>query len=202
MDGYRVMGMDQAAREGAIFLTVTYNLHAIRGHHFCPHERWGPSGPMRGHFNVEIDLAAPGDMAEEHRQVREYVEEYHLAGGQTGLRPGGRTTGQQPVGRGPSGHGDGYELRQSSPGCKWLLDQKGALESGFMTSLSRSIGRSPAARLQSKGLPSMNSTPSKKLTCEATDKDIKPIVHGAVAGCLPPCFFYFKEGVDHGGRQA
>jgi adenosylhomocysteinase len=80
MDGYRVMPMAKAAREGQVFVTVTGNKSVLRAEHF----RAMPDGAVicnSGHFNVEIDIQALAAMAKTRRQVREFVEEFHLKDG-------------------------------------------------------------------------------------------------------------------------
>jgi adenosylhomocysteinase len=80
MDGYRVMPMQEAAPLGDVFITVTGNLHVLRDEHF----RAMKDGAIicnSGHFNVEIDLTALGEMADERRDVRDFVEEFRLRDG-------------------------------------------------------------------------------------------------------------------------
>ena len=53
-----------------------------------------PSGAIlsnSGHFNVEIDIPALEEMAESHREVRSFVEEYVMKDGRR-LVPAGRGT--------------------------------------------------------------------------------------------------------------
>jgi adenosylhomocysteinase len=80
MDGYQVMPMLQAARVEDFFCTVTGDIKVIRQEHFAV-MRDGAMVCNSGHFNVEIDLEALAGMAKEKRQLREYVEVYHLADG-------------------------------------------------------------------------------------------------------------------------
>ena len=80
MDGYRVMPMQQAAPIGDVFITVTGNLHVLREEHFRAMKE-GAIICNSGHFNVEIDLNALDGLARERREIREYVEEFHLQDG-------------------------------------------------------------------------------------------------------------------------
>jgi adenosylhomocysteinase len=80
MDGFRVMPMAQAVREGQIFVTVTGNKGVLRAEHF-QRMRDGAVVCNAGHFNVEIDIPALGKMARQRRQVREFVEEFLLKDG-------------------------------------------------------------------------------------------------------------------------
>jgi adenosylhomocysteinase len=81
MDGFRVEPMDQAAREGDIFITVTGNRDVLRAEHFGL-MREGAILANSGHFDIEIDLRALAGMAggERRREVRPFVEEFLVPG--------------------------------------------------------------------------------------------------------------------------
>jgi adenosylhomocysteinase len=80
MDGHRVMTMAEAAPLGHLFVTLTGDIHVIRGEHF-ELMRDGAVVANSGHFNVELDLATLAKMAKSQREVRPNVEEYTLADG-------------------------------------------------------------------------------------------------------------------------
>lgn len=80
MDGYRVMPMDEAAKIGDIFVTLTGDLNVIDRHHFEVMKD-GAIVANSGHFNVEINIPALETMATEKRLVRPYVDQYQLADG-------------------------------------------------------------------------------------------------------------------------
>ncbi|MBI3872127.1 MAG: adenosylhomocysteinase [candidate division Zixibacteria bacterium] len=80
MDGFRVMPMAQAVREGDVFVTLTGNLGIIRQEHFLKMKD-GAVIANSGHFNVEIDLDALDQMSSKRRLVRRDVEEYTLKDG-------------------------------------------------------------------------------------------------------------------------
>lgn len=80
MDGYRVMPMAEAAREGDVFITVTGNRAVIRREHFELMKDGAVLGNS-GHFNVEIDIPALADVAASTREAREFVQEYRLRDG-------------------------------------------------------------------------------------------------------------------------
>lgn len=80
MDGYQVMPMEQAARIGDFFCTLTGDIHVLRGEHFKMMKD-GAIVANSGHFNVEIDLEALGSMAASVRKTREYIEEFTLNSG-------------------------------------------------------------------------------------------------------------------------
>ncbi len=81
MDGFRVVPMGEAAREGDLFITVTGNRDVIRGEHFDVMKD-GAIVANSGHFDIEIDLRALAEMAsgERRRAVRPFVEEFLVDG--------------------------------------------------------------------------------------------------------------------------
>ena len=80
MDGFRVMPMEEAVRIGDIFCTVTGDLNVIdRGHFEVMKD--GAIIANSGHFNVEINIPALEEMAEEKRLVRPFVDQYILPDG-------------------------------------------------------------------------------------------------------------------------
>ena len=80
MDGYRVMPMTEAASIGDIFVTATGDINVIDRHHF-ELMKHGAIICNSGHFNVEINLDALGEMANGSRnRVRPFVEEYRVGG--------------------------------------------------------------------------------------------------------------------------
>ncbi len=80
MDGFRVMKMIDAAREGDIFITATGNINVIDRAHMEVMKD-GAILANSGHFNVEINIPALEAMATRKQQVRPFLEEYTLADG-------------------------------------------------------------------------------------------------------------------------
>jgi adenosylhomocysteinase len=80
MDGYRVMPMDEAVKTGDIFVTLTGDINVIDRHHFEVMKD-GAIVANSGHFNVEINIPALEEMAQEKRLVRPFVDQYLLADG-------------------------------------------------------------------------------------------------------------------------
>lgn len=80
MDGFRVMPMAQAAKEGDAFITLTGNLGVIRKEHF-EKMKDGAVVCNSGHFNVEIDIEALTKMSKGKRVVRHEVQEFALKDG-------------------------------------------------------------------------------------------------------------------------
>ncbi len=75
MDGYRVMPMEDAARIGDIFITVTGDRDVLTERHFGLMKD-GAILANSGHFDVEIDVKKLRLTATETRKARENVEEF------------------------------------------------------------------------------------------------------------------------------
>jgi len=83
MDGFRVMSMEHAAKEGDLFCTLTGDMNVIREEHLLAMKD-GAILCNSGHFNVEIDLKALNRLAKEVRKgVRGSVDAYVLENGRT-----------------------------------------------------------------------------------------------------------------------
>jgi adenosylhomocysteinase len=80
MDGYRVMSMEEAAKLGDVFCTVTGNKNVLRKEHYEVMKD-GAIISNSGHFNVEIDIPALEKMSTSKRTTRNFVEEYSLKDG-------------------------------------------------------------------------------------------------------------------------
>jgi adenosylhomocysteinase len=80
MDGYRVMSMNEAAKIGDVFVTVTGNKNVIAKDHFETMKN-GAVIANSGHFNVEIDIPVLEKMAKSKRPTRDFVEEYAMGDG-------------------------------------------------------------------------------------------------------------------------
>ncbi|MGH7987203.1 MAG: adenosylhomocysteinase [Candidatus Binataceae bacterium] len=81
LDGYRVMKMNEAARLGDIFITVTGDKQVIGENHFKLMKD-GAILSNAGHFDVELDIAALRKMARKaDKKTDREVEVYHMANG-------------------------------------------------------------------------------------------------------------------------
>ena len=80
MDGFRVMPMLEAAPIGDIFCTLTGDLHVLDKHHFEAMKD-GAIISNSGHFNVEINIPALEEMAEEKIRVRPMIDQYLMSDG-------------------------------------------------------------------------------------------------------------------------
>jgi adenosylhomocysteinase len=83
MDGFEVMTMKEAAKIGDLFITLTGDMHVIAADHL----RIMKNGAVicnSGHFDIEIDLKALTKLARKvEKNVRNFVDAYHLPGGKT-----------------------------------------------------------------------------------------------------------------------
>lgn len=81
MDGFRVMPMRDALREGELYITLTGDIGVIRKEHFLQMKD-GAILCNSGHFDVEIDVKALTSLAKKvEKEVRPNVDAYHLPNG-------------------------------------------------------------------------------------------------------------------------
>jgi adenosylhomocysteinase len=81
MDGFQVMPMEEAARIGDLFCTVTGDINVIDEKHFKVMKD-GAIVANSGHFNVEINIPSLAKMAKsEPKLVRPFVEQYETRDG-------------------------------------------------------------------------------------------------------------------------
>jgi adenosylhomocysteinase len=83
MDGFQVMPMIEAAKEGDLFCTLTGDIHVLRKEHYEVMKDRAILANS-GHFNVEIDIEALGKMAKEiKRGLRKNVDGFVMPDGRT-----------------------------------------------------------------------------------------------------------------------
>jgi adenosylhomocysteinase len=80
MDGFRVMSMEEAAKIGDVFCTVTGNKNVLAKQHFSAMKD-GAIISNSGHFNVEIDIPALENLSSSKRTTRNFVDEYTMKDG-------------------------------------------------------------------------------------------------------------------------
>jgi adenosylhomocysteinase len=80
MDGFSVMPINEAAKIGDIFCTLTGDVSVISEPHFKAMKD-GAIVCNSGHFNVELDLHALDSMTKSKRQIRSFTTEYLLKNG-------------------------------------------------------------------------------------------------------------------------
>ena len=80
MDGHPVMTMQEAAKIGDIFITLTGGMKAIDRVHL-EEMKDGALIANSGHFNVEINIEALEEMSDVKQRVRPFVDEYLMRDG-------------------------------------------------------------------------------------------------------------------------
>ena len=80
MDGFRVMSMEEAAKIGDVFCTVTGNKNVLAKQHFAIMKD-GAIVSNSGHFNVEIDIPSLEKLSSSKRTTRTFVDEYTMKDG-------------------------------------------------------------------------------------------------------------------------
>ena len=111
MEGFLVMPMEEAAKIGDVFVTLTGDKHVIRPEHIRLMKDRAVIANS-GHFNVEIDIPGLTKMSSKiNRGVRQHVDEY-IVGRNKRIYLLGRGPADQPGGgERTSRQCDGHELR-------------------------------------------------------------------------------------------
>ena len=127
MDGYRVMPMEQAAREGDIFITATGDVSVIDEEDFSVMKD-GAIVCNSGHFNVEINIPALEKMSASKKRVREFVEQFTLTDGRRiNLLADGRLVNLSAAEGHPSAVMD-MSFANQALGAEWMARNGPSLE--------------------------------------------------------------------------
>ena len=131
MEGYWVLPMQEAARVGDIFVTVTGDTSVIREEHLTAMKD-GAVLANAGHFDVEIDREALGRLGGPPRRIREHVDEYTLEDGRRiALLAEGRLVNLGAAEGHPAAVMDMSFANQALV-AEWLVGREG-LEPGVLT---------------------------------------------------------------------
>ncbi len=151
MDGFRVLPMALAAPQGDIFITVTGNKHVIRKEHFEAMKD-GAIVCNSGHFDIEIDLKALGELASEVKTVRSFTEEYKLSTGKSVVVLGeGRLINLAAAEGHPSAVMD-MSFANQALACEYLVKNQGKLAPG-LHSIPKEVDQEIARlKLQAMGI--------------------------------------------------
>jgi adenosylhomocysteinase len=82
MEGYRVMPIAEAAKEGDIFLTVTGDKHVVDIQHLLSMKD-GAMVANAGHFDWEVNVNGLKEFTTEIKRIRPYLDEYKLNNGKS-----------------------------------------------------------------------------------------------------------------------
>jgi adenosylhomocysteinase len=160
MDGFRVMPMDEAAKLGDLFVTVTGNKHVIRKEHFAVMKD-GAMVANSGHFDIEIDLKSLAAMTSEVTEVRNFTQQYKLSSGKSIIVLGeGRLVNLAAAEGHPSAVMD-MSFANQALACEYLVKNKGNLEAGIHSipiEVDREIAR---LKLQAMGISIDSLTPEQ-----------------------------------------
>ena len=129
MDGYQVMPMIEASKQGEVFITVTGGLHAIGKEHIEAMAS-GAILSNSGHFNDEIDIESLKEMSTANRELRPFVEEYTMKDGRLiYLLADGRLVNLSAAEGHPSAVMD-MSFANQALSAEYLYKNQGALEPG------------------------------------------------------------------------
>jgi adenosylhomocysteinase len=127
MEGYKVADADEAARLGDVFITVTGDLHVLRGRHFEAMKD-GAILANAGHFDVEIDLDELQRRATGKRRIRHELDEWTMADGRRiHVVAEGRLVNLGAAEGHPAEVMD-MSFANQALAAEWLLSSAGALE--------------------------------------------------------------------------
>jgi adenosylhomocysteinase len=131
MDGYRVLPMDEAAKIGDLFVTVTGNKAVIRTEHMKS-MRNGAIMCNSGHFDIEIDKAGLEEMSKSSEEVRTSMMEYELDNGKRLYLLGEGRLVNLAAAEGHPSEVMSLSFCGQALACKYLVDNKGKLEPGVI----------------------------------------------------------------------
>ncbi len=126
MDGFRVLPMIEAAREGDIFITVTGDRDVLRSEHFEAMKD-GAILANSGHFDIEIDLTALAEASDGRRQARVSVEEFDYHGKRILVVAEGRLVNLGAAEGHPAAVMD-MSFANQALCAEWVLGQRAGLE--------------------------------------------------------------------------
>lgn len=127
MDGFRLLSAREAATIGDIFITVTGNRHVLAGEHLAAMKD-GAILANSGHFDVEIDVVALVEGAEQRRVVRPNLEEFRMGDGRRlFLVSEGRLANLGAAEGHPADVMD-MSFSNQALALRWLVENHGSLE--------------------------------------------------------------------------
>lgn len=132
MEGYRVMPIAEAAKEGDIFLTVTGDKHVIDVEHMM-NMKDGAFVSNAGHFDREVNVEGLKAKAAEIKRIRPFLDEYKLVNGKSiyVLAEGGLVNLAAAEGH-PASVMD-MSFANQALGIEFLVKNKGKLENKLYT---------------------------------------------------------------------
>jgi adenosylhomocysteinase len=161
MDGFRVMSMDEAAKLGDVFCTVTGNKNVLAKQHF-ELMKDGAIISNSGHFNVEIDIPTLEKMSGSKRTTRNFVDEYTLKDGRRiNLLGEGRLINLASAEGHPASVMD-MSFADQSLSCEYMVKNHATLEKKVYTVPAELDKRVAKLKLESMGIKIDRLTPEQE----------------------------------------
>jgi len=132
MEGYRVMPIMEAAKEGDIFLTVTGDIHVIDIEHIMQMKD-GAMLSNAGHFDNEINVPELKKHVLEIKRIRPFMDEYRLKNGKTVYLLGEGRLINLVAGEGHPASVMDMSFANQALGMEFLVKNKGKLEKKLYT---------------------------------------------------------------------
>lgn len=161
MEGYRVMPIAQAAKEGDIFLTITGNKHVVDVEHILQMKD-GAFLANAGHFNYEVNVPDLAAETVEIKKIRPTLEEYKLKNGKSVyVLAEGRLVNLVSAEGHPASVMD-MSFANQALGIEFLVKNKGTLENKLYTLPHEVDVNIAKIKLESMGLEIDTLTPAQE----------------------------------------
>jgi adenosylhomocysteinase len=158
MDGFRVMPIEEAAKIGDVFVTVTGNRHVIDGNHF-ESMKDGAIICNSGHFDLELNLTALNKLAKGKKEVRPMMDEFELkSGNKIYVLAEGRLVNLSCAEGHPASVMD-MSFANQALALEYLVKNKGKLENRVLTLPAEVDQEIAALKLKSMGVKIDKLTP-------------------------------------------
>jgi len=161
MDGFRVMSMEEAAKLGDVFCTVTGNKNVLAKQHF-ELMKDGAIISNSGHFNVEIDIPSLEKMSSSKRTTRNFVDEYTMKDGRRiNLLGDGRLINLAAAEGHPASVMD-MSFADQALSCEYMVKNHASLEKKVYTVPAELDKRVAKLKLESMGIKIDRLTPEQE----------------------------------------
>ena len=161
MEGYRVMPIAEAAKEGDVFLTVTGDKHVVDVQHILTMKD-GAFLANSGHFDWEVNVAGLKEHAVEIREIRPNLEEYRLDNGKSVyVFAQGRLVNLVNAEGHPASVMD-MSFANQALGIEFLVKNKGKLENKLYTLPNEVDVKIAELKLKSMGIEIDTLTPEQE----------------------------------------
>jgi len=161
MDGFRVMSMEEAAKLGDVFCTVTGNKNVLAKQHF-ELMKDGAIISNSGHFNVEIDIPSLEKLSSSKRTTRNFVDEYTLKDGRRiNLLGEGRLINLASAEGHPASVMD-MSFADQALSCEYMVKNHASLEKTVYTVPEELDKRVAKLKLESMGIKIDRLTPEQE----------------------------------------